>query len=305
MNTLLTITILCAVFLYIALGLTTCCVFLLRKRPRRKPRGHAGSGLIHPVSFRYDRSWIESVPQEIRSIESYDGLQLQARMVHHPESKYCAVICHAYRAHSASMSGFAHLFFDMGCSVLMPDARAHGNSEGNFIGMGWKDRKDLQKWIDLLSKEQPDVRIILFGVSMGAAAIMNTVGEHLPDNVVCAIEDCGFSSIRDLMRHQLSIRHLPRFLLYAADPFCRLLSGFSVFNNNTYRSLTDCKIPMLFIHGTKDSFVPHSHAECAAQACSACHRILSVPGADHADCIITNPELYKYTISDFLKEYTT
>lgn len=128
------------------------------------------------------------------------------------------------------MGVYAIHFADKGYSVLMPDARAHGESEGNLIGMGWPERFDILKWIDKIIESDPEAQIVLYGISMGAATVMMTSGENLPDNVKAVIEDCGYSSVFDELKWMAnSMGHVPSFpLVYEVSLINELKSGFSL-----------------------------------------------------------------------------
>lgn len=96
----------------------------------------------------------------------------------------------------------------------MPDARGHGKSEGDYIGFGWDERKDYLQWINRIIKKDPQSEIVLHGVSMGAATVMMTSGEKLPDNVKAFVEDCGYSSVKGELGYQLKeMFNLPAFPL--------------------------------------------------------------------------------------------
>src|SRR5699024_6839140 len=108
-----------------------------------------------------------------------------------------AIIAHGYMGDAESMYQFADMYHRLGYNVLVPDARGHGKSQGDYIGFGWPERKDYVKWIhEVLSQNGSKENIILHGVSMGAATVMMTSGEKLPTNVKAIIEDCGYSSIQ-------------------------------------------------------------------------------------------------------------
>ena len=159
-------------------------VFCIAALRRRRPRPGKGGG---PKSFRMERDWLKAAPQQNVYIRSRDGLNLRARLIENGENRRFAILCHGYRAHSASMAGYAKGFFERGWSVLLPDARAHGESEGRWIGMGWPERLDLLDWVAELNRRYAAPEIALMGVSMGGATVMNAAGEALPENVRCVI----------------------------------------------------------------------------------------------------------------------
>ncbi len=168
--------------------------------------------------------------------------------------------------------------------------------------MGRTESKDIIRWIKYILQTAPDAKIVLFGVSMGAATVMNTVGEPLPNNVICAIEDCGYSSVRKIFEYQLQMRHLPQFLLYAAAPFAKVFAGFSTLSpNDTITALRRCRIPMLMIHSGDDTFVPLSHLKEVSEACASSADTLIIPGAGHAESIIQDSHTYCSAVSNFIK----
>ena len=115
------------------------------------------------------------------------------------------IIAHGYSGHSEQMSGFAQMYHkDLGYNVLLPDARGHGRSEGDYIGFGWPERKDYLKWIDqVIEHTGESTQVVLHGVSMGGATVMMTSGEELPPQVKAIVEDCGYTSVTDELKYQL------------------------------------------------------------------------------------------------------
>lgn len=125
------------------------------------------------------------------------------------------------------MAGFVKKFYDRGFNVLAVDARAHGESEGTKIGMGWPERMDVIEWIKLILSWDPDARIILHGVSMGAATVLMASGETLPDNVKAVIADCGYTSEWDEFIWEAEMMHIPWFpVLNAASALSKLRDGY-------------------------------------------------------------------------------
>ena len=145
------------------------------------------------------------------------------------ESNIWVIAVHGYVNSAISMVPSCKQFLRFGYNVLMPNLRTHGKSEGKYIGMGWLDRLDLLKWIEYLIKEYGNIKIILYGISMGAATVMMTSGEKLPNNVKVVIEDCGYTSVWEEFSDKLkTLFHLPQFpTLYYANLITKLKAGYS------------------------------------------------------------------------------
>ena len=123
------------------------------------------------------------------NITNNDNLKLQANYkVQEKKTHKWAILIHGYKVNNNNMMSYGEKYYEMGYNVLLPNNRAHGNSEGNYIGMGWLDKDDIACWVNWINKQDPNAKIILHGVSMGAATTMMASGENL-NNVVGYIED--------------------------------------------------------------------------------------------------------------------
>ena len=238
-------------------------------------------------------------------IYSFDDLKLHALFAENKAGNHrYAIVCHGYTSRASHMSGFAGRFYNMGYSVLVPDARAHGESEGNIRGMGYLERKDILLWINEILKMDSQAQIVLYGVSMGAATVMFTAGEKaLPKNVVCVIEDCAFTSVLDEISTQITkYTKLPYSLIAeSASVVCRLRGGYSFRQASCIKAVERCKVPMLFIHGSKDTFVPFAMLDKLYDAAECKKEKLVIDGAGHAGSSSTDPELYWRAIETFIK----
>ena len=217
-----------------------------------------------------------------------------------------AILFHGYTGAAWQMAPYGKMFYEMGCSVLIPDARAHGESEGDYIGMGWLERPDVLGWINSVTGSDPDAEIVLLGVSMGGATVMMAAGEDLPDNVKCIVEDCGYSSVWDEFELQLkNVFGLPSFpLLNAASLVCRIRAGYSFREASSVKQLQKAQVPMLFIHGDTDTFVPFSMLDVVYEACASPEKEkLVVHDAAHGTAADTDPELYWSTVTAFVGKY--
>ena len=239
------------------------------------------------------------------SVAADDGTPLKGwYFAQDGDSHDYAVCLHGYTNQPIGMARYVKRFFDRGMNVLAPAARAHERSGGTYIGMGWPERLDVVKWIGTIVKQDPQARIVAFGVSMGGATAMNVAGEQLPDNVKCIIEDCGYTSVWDEFALQLKdVFGLPSFpLLDVADLVCNLRAGYDFHTASSVEQLKKATLPMLFIHGDADTFVPYSMLDQNYEACgSKVKQKLTVHGAAHAQSAQVDPELYWSTVENFLK----
>lgn len=248
--------------------------------------------------------WLEGISFTEHAIKSFDGLNLFGREIS-ADSDVWVISIHGFMEHGLSLVPYIRHFHEKGYNVLIPDLRACGESDGQYLGMGWLDRLDILKWIDHIVVRHPDARIVLYGKSMGGATVMMTTGEKLPENVIVAVEDCGYTSVWDEFSMQLKkVYHLPIFpILYLGSSMCKRKVGYSFFEASSVDQLKKSKTPTLFIHGTADSFVPYSMLDQVYDVCAAEKQKLSVEGAEHSMAAKENPQLYYKTVDDFLAKY--
>ena len=221
------------------------------------------------------------------------------------ESNIWVIAVHGYTDSPNFMVNSAKQFLNYGYNVLMPDLRAHGKSEGKYIGMGWLDKDDIQLWIDYLIATYGEIKIILYGISMGAATVMMTSGENLPSNVRMVIEDCGYTSAWEEFTHELKyLFKMPAFpALYNANLVAILRAGYSLKKASSIKQIKKSKIPILFIHGDKDNFVPFYMLDKLYQAATCKKEKLVIKNAGHAEAQWIDPEKYWHTVRKFIKRY--
>lgn len=216
------------------------------------------------------------------------------------------IVVHGFTNDKEDMKPYAWMFHELGYNVLMPDNMSHGDSEGQIIGYGWNDRLNVIKWAEMLVEQNSDSEITLFGVSMGAATVMMASGEEsLPDQVVNIIEDCGYSSVWDELKYQAKeMYNLPAFpILYEVSAISKIRAGFSYGQASSVNQLKNNTRPVLFIHGSDDTFVPTSMVYKNYQATQGEKELYIVKGAGHAKSFETDPQAYIEKISTFLKKY--
>ena len=221
------------------------------------------------------------------------------------ESKVWVIAVHGYTDSAYFMVEAAKQFLNYGYNVLMPDLRAHGKSEGRYIGMGWPDRLDLMQWIDYLIATYGNIKIILYGISMGAATVMMTSGERLPSNVRVVIEDCGYTSAWEEFAYELkTLFHMPTFpALYNANVITKIRAKYSLKKASAIKQVAKSKTPTLFIHGDKDKFVPFYMLDKLYDAASCKKEKLVIKNAGHAEAQRVEPERYWRVVRRFIKHY--
>lgn len=237
---------------------------------------------------------------------STDGLKLSAIYLPATDSHKTAIVAHGYMGNAETMANYAKMFHDLGYNVLVPDARGHGKSEGDYIGFGWHERKDYVKWIDqVLETNGQSEEIVLYGISMGAATVMMTSGESLPTNVKAIIEDCGYSSVNEELAYQLNeLFSLPPFpLIQVTSLMTKIRAGYFFGEADAIKQLEKNQLPMLFIHGDADTFVPYEMLDKVYQTTNGPKEKYIVPGAEHAKAYSIDPENYQKTVSSFLEKY--
>lgn len=241
-----------------------------------------------------------------KEITSFDGLKLKGLLLSQKKSKKFAVLVHGYLCNGRDeMSHLArHYYDDLGFNCLLPDNRAHGKSEGKYIGFGFLDSFDILSWIDFLIKTYgDDIEIILHGISMGAATVMITAGnDKLPKQVKGVIEDCGYSDMGKEIRHvvkQKAKLSLPP-VRKAADIICKIKAGYYFKDSSPVNALKKATVPILFIHGEEDDFVPTFMVRELYEAYEKEKLLLIVPGAAHARSYYIAKEEYDKHIDKLL-----
>lgn len=227
-------------------------------------------------------------------------------MIKNPvESNKWVILIHGFNCEPFYMANLAEVYYEWGYNVIMPALRGHDHSEHNAVSMGWLDRLDIVDWVNYLVKLYPESQIALHGISMGGATVMMTVGEELPVNVKCAIEDCGFTSVWDEFKYELKkTYHIGAFpTLYASSNIHSIFKGHSLKQASSIEQLKKSKTPVLFIHGEQDDYVPFYMLQQNYDACSSEKEMLVVPDATHADSYKVNPELYWNKVEEFTNRY--
>lgn len=250
--------------------------------------------------------WFDNITKEKIAIRSSDDKKnIHADFIFaEKETDVCVVAVHGYTSSPRNMGVYAKKYHEMGFDVLMPSLNGHADSEKNVITMGWEDRIDLISWINYLVESNPNIKIIIHGVSMGAATTMMATGEDLPDNVKVAVADCGYTSVWDIFSNKISKMKMHDFpMLYSANTVNKAYSGFNFKEASSVEQLKKSKTPTIFLHGEKDKFVPYEMLDKVYDAAACEKEKVTIPNAPHARNACADPELYWNSIISFISKY--
>lgn len=316
---------------YTLIGTALLCTLLLcagyymlgyALRPEGAARSRDLEGSMHYIRQTYPHivPWIDSLQQAgaMRDfyIENAQGETLHAlyapAAVPTPRT---AVIVHGYTDNALRMLMIGYLYHHvLGFNILLPDLHGHGLSEGNEIQMGWKDRTDVLQWMEtadeLFSREAGSTEMVVHGISMGAATTMMLTGEvghglYACPFVKCFVEDCGYTSVWEEFKGELKAQFgLPAFpLLHIASFLCEQEYGWNFREASSLQQVRKCSLPMLFIHGDADTFVPTRMVYPLFEAKPQPKECWVVPGVDHAHSYRDYPAEYTRRIKNFVEKY--
>lgn len=245
------------------------------------------------------------IPYKEAVVTSYDGLRLFGKCYIASADAPWLIMLHGYRSGAErDFCGGLKFGIASGFNVLLVDQRAHGKSEGKCLTFGIKERYDCLTWTNyVISQAGGSCKIALYGMSMGAATVLMAAGSGLPKNVACIVADCGYTSPKAIIKKVIREMHYPVFPTYALVRLGGMLfGGFDIEEYSAVQAMEKCDIPVLFIHGDDDRFVPcdmgrENHRHCRAEG----KKLLIVPNAGHGMSYMSDKRAYLGTVSEFLK----
>ena len=248
--------------------------------------------------------WVKEIrtwPHEDVSVTSFDGLTLRGKLYEYAPGAPIELMLHGYRgAAEKDMCGGVRRCFAVKRSALVVDQRACGTSDGSTITFGVNERRDCLSWVDYMVKRWPDRKIILTGISMGAATVVMAAGEPLPENVIGVLADCGYTTAKEMIQKTIAEMRLPPKLAY---PFvklgAKLYGHFDLEETSPIEALKTCQVPVIFFHGEADDFVPCDMSRRMHAACPTRSSLITVPGAGHGLAYPVDKEGYIRNLMDF------
>ena len=264
------------------------------------------------ADYPFLKPWADSLKQAgaLRDTVILDpeGVRLHALYAAAPEpTDRTAVIVHGYTDCAVRMLMIGYLYnHDLRYNILLPDLHYHGRSEGRAIRMGWLDRRDVLRWMEVADGIfGGGTQMVVHGISMGAATTMMVAGEEQQPYVKCFVEDCGYTSVWDEFAKELkSDFGLPPFpLLYTSSLLCDWRYGWNFREASSLEQVRKCRLPMLFIHGDADDYVPTGMVYPLYEAKPGEKELWVVPGAAHAYSYRDNREAYTARVGAFVGRY--
>ncbi|MGX7112775.1 alpha/beta hydrolase [Gemella cuniculi] len=248
-------------------------------------------------------SWFENNKEEV-TMDSVTKNKLVGYKFENSQSDKWIVVVHGYTSSAKKMVNYIKKFHDMGYNVFAPDLIAHGKSEGKFISMGGYDSDDLVNWVKKISSENNNADTLLFGISMGAATVMNSLNKDLPSNIKAFIEDSGYVNLKQEFTYQLKkLFNLPSFpVIPAANTVTKLRAGYLFGDVNATDGLKNTKLPALVLHGEDDGFVPVEYGKEAYELINSSKELHTFPGAKHVQAERKYREEYWKIITEFLNK---
>lgn len=255
--------------------------------------------------FSSDYKKYEDLQYDTLEVFSDEGLRLRGCYYNvNPNSDKVVIIHHGYTANHYVCLQFADIFFEQGYNCLLLDMRGHGDSEGKYATYGYKEREDLDKWVDLMRKKVGNSGIIgLHGQSMGGATVLMYGGKY-GEKIDFIVADCAYSRGKDIIKSQFKQAKVPFYPMYnILNRKLRSVCGFDMNKISPIDDIKGSKVPVLFVHGTGDKLVPHHMSEEMYNAKRGeSDRLLLIADAIHVGAYSKDKEKYKREIKIFVED---
>ena len=245
---------------------------------------------------------VRQLKYEEFSIKSFDGLTLYGKYYESIKGAPIEIMFHGYKGSGErDLSTGVKRAFKCKRNALIVDQRASGKSEGYTISFGINERHDCLSWTNFVVKHfGDDVKIILTGISMGAATVLLASSMDLPKNVIGILADCGYDNASDMIKKVIKEMKLPPKLCYPLVKLgAKIFGHFNLEETSPYESVQNSKVPIIFIHGNNDSFVPYYMSENLYNVCSSKKKLVKILDADHGVSYLVDPDTYITELNNF------
>jgi pimeloyl-ACP methyl ester carboxylesterase len=272
---------------------------------------------LHPARRLLTEDEIAAVRAETRaqeadltdvSITTSDKVTLRAWLIHphHPNGD-AVLLLHGLGDNRLGMLGYAQLLLAHGFTVLLPDARAHGLSDGPLATYGLLERNDIHQWSDFLEAQTQSAPahphcIFAQGESMGAGQLLQSLDTH--PNFCAVAAESPFATFREIAYDRMGQpfhlgpwvgRTILRPIVEIAFLRARLKYHLDMQNISPENSAAATSVPILLIHGEIDSNIPLRHS-LRIHAHAPNTQLWQVPAADHCGALSTAREEFEHRL---------
>ncbi len=249
------------------------------------------------------RYWYQHAKKQTWTIESHDQLKLVAWYLPNGHSKKTVVLAHGFAGNKSLMGAWAGMYHELGYNVLVPDARAAGASQGQAVGYGWLERRDDLQWAKTVVQRTATTRIVMSGISMGAAGMVMASGEPQIPEIKAYVVDSPFTSAKAIISYQAGqLYHLPAFpLVDVTSAITKIRAGYTFGEADAVKQIRQNHRPIMIISGSQDDFVPTAMGRKLYRNANQPKRFWLVKGAGHTTAITQNYQAYKHHVARFLQ----
>ena len=299
------ITILFFLLLLICFRMT----FYVTKKQKKHKDFDLPQGRIYKPYHAQILKWMQEAKtykREKVSVVSYDGLVLQGEYYHYFDGAPIEIMFHGYRGSAdRDLSGGIQRCYALKRNVLLVEQRSHGNSQGKVITFGIRERKDVVTWAEFAyNRFGEHTPLILTGISMGASTVLMASSLKLPKTVASIVADCGYNSPKEVICHVVKSMHLPVKMFYPIIKLsARMFGKFNIEETSAEKEVAKTTLPIIFLHGDSDDFVPCAMSEKNYQACASKKRLEIFSGAGHGMAYLVDSDRYIKALKDFENEY--
>ncbi len=253
------------------------------------------------------KAWNETVKKTKLTMESDDGKILVAqKIIVDKQSDDWVVILHGQGGNIEDVYDIAFSYAKEGYNILLPNLRAHGESEGSYYGMGWLDRLDVINWIDVVLEEHASADILIHGVGLGADTALMLSGEPLKDSIKAIIAEGAYTTAWEAVKKEYKERHpdWPVFpIMHMLNPVAKVWGGYSLKEADAVAQVEKAKIPILLIRGQNDTYADEEMAKELDAAIASEHELYTIATGTHEDCRFAEPDNYYAKVFEFAKKH--
>jgi fermentation-respiration switch protein FrsA (DUF1100 family) len=261
---------------------------------------------ITAMRFNVDR--FNSLQKDSITLNSKFGYQLKGTFIRNAvQTQNTVIMVHGIgKDKKWSSMKYGDIFLDQGYNIFVYDSRNHGESGGDHPSYGYYEKEDLQTCVSYIKSQNPEGIIGIHSESLGAAtALLHAENYNKNNEVAFYIEDCGYSDLYELYNARTVDYNIPKplcpVILNYLSFICKVRAGFFLSDVSPIKNIEIVTIPIMFIHGDSDNFVPVKMANDLYSKKTGIKALYYAKGAEHAKSINVDKAKYQEEVVNFLK----